>query len=119
MDKYTAITGNETVLDTRDIDVRIEYLERDDDDATDDERAELAYLIELRDSALIADWHYGATLIHDDHFEEYAQEMAEDIGAINRDAAWPYMHIDWAAAADALQEDYFSVEVNGNTYWVR
>lgn len=57
------------------------------------------------------------TMIPDDDFERYAQELAEDIGLIDRGVRWPYTCINWAEAAQELQEDYTSVEVNGITYW--
>jgi hypothetical protein len=33
------------------------------------------------------DWERA--LINDDYFQEYAEELAYDIGAIDRDAGWP------------------------------
>lgn len=64
------------------------------------------------------DW-YPVTLVRDSHFKDYAQELAEDIGAINSDATWPNNCIDWERAARELQYDYTSVEFDGVTYWVR
>jgi antirestriction protein len=49
----------------------------------------------------------------------YAQDFAEDIGAIDRNAGWPLGCIDWEAAADELKSDYSSIEFDGVTYWVR
>ncbi len=66
-----------------------------------------------------SDWQYGETLIRDSYFEDYAQELASDIGAINRDADWPLNCIDWAEAAEQLQQDYTSVDYDGVTYWIR
>jgi hypothetical protein len=87
---------------------------------TEDEAEELAALLALQDEASGAsDWTYGETLIRDDYFKDYAQELAEDIGAINPEASWPLNHIDWGAAADALKMDYTPVEWSGVTYWVR
>lgn len=57
------------------------------------------------------------TMIPDNEFENYAQELAEDIGAINSDARWPLNCIDWKEAAEELQQDYCSVDVDGETYW--
>jgi len=57
------------------------------------------------------------TLIPDDEFEDYARELAYDIGAISREAPWPQSCIDWEAAADALQVDFTSWEYDGRTYW--
>ena len=62
---------------------------------------------------------HGETLIRDTYFEDYARELAEDIGAINRDASWPNNCIDWEEAASQLQQDYFSVEYGDVIYWIR
>jgi hypothetical protein len=58
-------------------------------------------------------------MIAESDFVEYAQELAEDIGAIDRNAKWPLHHIDWAAAAEDLKQDYQEVEFDGDTYLVR
>lgn len=77
-------------------------------------------LIELRDQAQgYGDWDHGETLIHESKFKEYAEQLAEDIGAIDRHAAWPLTHIDWEAAAQDLRADYMEVEFNGDTYLMR
>ena len=59
------------------------------------------------------------TMIPADDFTDYAQELAEDIGAIDRDAKWPVYCIDWERAARELKMDYASVRVNGTTYYFR
>jgi len=64
------------------------------------------------------DW-YPVTLIRDSYFRDYAEELADDIGAINRDALWPCNCIDWDETADQLKQDYTTVEFDGVTYWVR
>lgn len=61
----------------------------------------------------------GVTIIRDDDFEDYARELAEDIGAIQSDAGWPMDYIDWERAADALKMDYSSITLGGYEYWVR
>ena len=65
------------------------------------------------------DWTHGLTLISDSHFVDYAQQLAEDIGALDRDAQWPLYHIDWEAAAESLQMDYTSVILDGVAFWYR
>jgi antirestriction protein len=47
--------------------------------------------------------------------EEFAQQIAEDIGALDRDAKWPMTCIDWAAAWRELElgEDYWSYPAGG------
>jgi antirestriction protein len=59
------------------------------------------------------------TMIPADDFTDYARELAEDIGAIDRDAKWPVYCIDWEWAARELKMDYTSVEVNGIKYYFR
>lgn len=67
-----------------------------------------------------SDWIHGATLIRDDYFQEYAEQLAEDIhGDGIRDASWPFCCIDWEKAATELQMDYTSIDFDGVTYWVR
>lgn len=66
-----------------------------------------------------SDWRHGESLIRDSYFEEYAQDLAEDIGAIDRNAAWPMSCIDWEQAARELKMDYTPIDFDGVTYWVR
>jgi len=109
------------VIDSRDLIALLEELEAMDDepDALDDD--ELETRDEIRELAEqgITDWIYGATLIRDDYFERYAQEVASDIGAIDKEAGWPLAHIDWEAAADALKRYYMQVSYLGVDYWAR
>lgn len=81
-------------------------------------RALLAAIDALAEEG-IEDWQYGATLIHEDHFTAYAEELADDIGAVNREASWPLTHIDWEAAAESLKQDYTEVDFRGTTYYAR
>jgi len=64
------------------------------------------------------DW-YPVTLINQDHFTDYAQELAEETGSVNRDARWPNNHIDWDAAADDLKQDYSTVDFEGVSFYYR
>lgn len=132
------------VFDSRDVVARVEWLEAEiadlvaqigDSTAPDDfvsERYDLVdYRRELGDlkafvdevAGDVADWEYGETFISDDYFETYAKETAYDIGAVDRDAAWPANRIDWEAAADDLKMDYQSFELTLDgitfTYWAR
>lgn len=123
------ITADE-VLDSRDILERLGELEdlRSDHEGGKEawaaefpeEAQELAALAALdAECSSVPDWSYGETLIRDDYFETYAEELADDIGAIKRDAAWPLNCIDWEKAARQLQQDYTDVQFLGSTYWVR
>src|SRR5579859_7585544 len=78
-------------------------------DFGEEEYNELKTLKALEEEASgCADWAHGETLIRDSYFEEYAQEFAEDIGAVQKGMSWPYTCIDWEQAASELQQDYTS-----------
>ena len=118
------ITSSDDMIDVRDVIARFEELETTLEDAgvterdietvlsadgeTDlteesEELTRLAALLEDLcgnggDEQWKGDW-YPITLIRDSYFEDYAQELADDIGAINSDATWPNNCIDWERAA--------------------
>jgi len=143
-DKELSDFASDDVFDSRDMQARIDELESDIEDRESDDTSigaeldadalelmreeleamkdELAALIEFRDEVegYASDkFRDGITFIADDYFETYAEEYADDIGAIDRNASWPLSHIDWTAAADELKVDYTSVELDGNTFWYR
>lgn len=64
-------------------------------------------------------WEYGEILIRDSYFKEYAKQLAEDIGAIGSNVAWPLCCIDWDKAVKELKHDYTSVDYDGVAYWIR
>jgi hypothetical protein len=119
-------------VDVRDIIERVEELENtvppaEESDGDDNEdREELATLVGILDDLKgnggdeqwRGDW-YPTTLIRETYFEDYARELAEDIGAIDKDAAWPDRHIDWEAAAQELLQDYQETDIEGTTYYYR
>ena len=137
----TQISNTQDIIDSRDIleriaDLRSEWAENTGDDPDDyvltgddwavglgeDGAAEMAALTSLVDALrnLGGDTpENGIPLVHEAYFEDYARELAEDIGAVDREAAWPLGYIDWEAAAAALLMDYSSVDFDGQTYWVR
>lgn len=133
----------EDVIDVRDVIARVEELREERDTfelghpdgctveapgewagLNPDDAAELAALEAILDDLegnggdeLWEGSWYPVTLIRDRYFEDYAQELAEDIGAVNASAAWPNNCIDWERAARELQMDYTSTEIDGVTYW--
>lgn len=112
-DQYT------DMIDTRDIIARIAELEEEPDLANDDD--ELVDLTAFADDlgSACPDFGYGATVVHEDYFEDYARQFAEDIGAIPSDTSWPCTCINWEEAAHQLRQDYTAVEYRGQTFWVR
>ena len=83
------------------------------------EGAEHKQIVELEQEINSSEWQHGLELIADSYFEEYAEQLADDIGAIDRNAIWPVNCIDWEKAARELQMDYSSVDFDGETYWYR
>lgn len=114
---------DEDVLDLRDL---IEYLDNYPTSRRDPDwdRDEANLVRRLKRDLMDHDIDRGyaenePTAIAEKYFEEYAEEFANDIGAINRDAHWPLSHIDWKQAADALKEDYTEFKLGGRTFYVR
>lgn len=115
------------IIDIRDIIERVEELEPEvDSNGEGDHISEwkmlTAILSDLQGMGGDEQWRdewYPVTLIRDSYFQTYAQELAEDIGAIKADATWPHTCIDWEHAARELRYDYSSIEINGATYWTR
>lgn len=63
--------------------------------------------------------NYEPTLILASTFEEYARELAEDIGAITGEETWPLNCIDWEHAARELAYDYTTVTFEGTDWKIR
>jgi antirestriction protein len=91
-----------------------DWLELDEDDRN----ILAAYRENCGDSADIeqAREAYQGTYSND---EEFAQQLAEDLGSINDNANWPYTCIDWERAARELMFDYFAVDRDGERYYFR
>ena len=128
------------ILDSRDLQERIEELETELDALTEDLEAaeeeldtydgedeedlgelqeELDELLALKDISG-AEWRLGIAFIAEADFEEYAQELAADLyGEEIRNASWPFDCIDWEKAANALRQDYSSIDYQGTTYLFR
>ncbi len=85
-----------------------------------DERDELARVIRgLAEDLDGEGWEWGIGFIADRDFEEYARELADDIGAMPEHYTWPTSCIDWEQAARELRMDYSATEINGRTFWYR
>lgn len=121
----TEVSNDDEIIDMRDVFARFEEL-RDQDERDEEEDAEFDSLSSLigeckgngGDEQWQGDWYPGS-LIRDSYFRTYAEELADDIGAIDRNASWPLSFIDWEAAADALKQDYTTVDFDGVEYWTR
>jgi len=113
------ICPGEARISGRDVEKRIADLESDiafdkdnGEEPEEDAIEELKLLKELQD-----DITSDAYLIHKDAFEDYAEELAKNIYSIHE--GWPFDHIDWKAAADALLTDYTVIKFGDETYYTR
>jgi hypothetical protein len=114
--------------DTPDIDLHDAVLdakeELDDWDASEDAK-ELEQLKALAEEAESSpDWNVGETMISEDYFTKYIEELVDDCYELPKDFdtnEWPWRHMtmDWEAAADEAKQDYFEVMFGGNTYLIR
>ena len=138
---YNEPTLGENIIDSRDVIAHIEFLESeiaDLEEAAEETRTEdgetdadiIDRIAELRtdlepwtelasEGETLSDWMYGETLIRDSCFQEYAEELANDICNLEQSQDWPFRHIDWEAAADELRQDYTVLEFAGYTYYAR
>ena len=128
MTTCTELDLSADIIDVRDIIKQFEELEELQEsggylETSDCELSSLRELLaELEgtggDEQWRGDW-YPVTLIRDSYFKAYAQELAEEIGAVDADAKWPNNCIDWDYAARELRYDYTGVDVAGVTYYTR
>ena len=109
---------SEDRIDTRDLVDELAELEADHSADQDRAQAIRALFDALSNSAEDSP-EDGIFLIAEDAFEDYAQELAEDIGAIPDEASWPLYCIDWERAARELSQDYAGVDFDGTTYYFR
>lgn len=144
---FAPTDSNEDVLDSRDLVERQQEIEeeltpedaefyetfsspddfaehiRNHPDGDDDLAAEYMTLYDFNEEGQstfgAAEWDLGVTLVNDSHFEDYARQLADDVGAVRHAGFWPNQFIDWSAAAEALQVDYTSIEYDGTTFWGR
>jgi hypothetical protein len=127
----TAIDNFQDVIDSRDVIARIEHLEQlrqpgpvdlGEDNAADQDSlfAELAALEKLAAEAeqYADDWEYGAQLIRESYFTEYARELCEETGCVPENLPH-YIVVDWEATARNIKADYTTVDFAGVAYLVR
>lgn len=91
------------------------------DDEEDEYQTLLTTLEDLAGNGGDEEWRgdwYPITLIRDDYFVAYAQELLEDCGYIPKDfPSW--IAIDWDKTAETVQQDYSWVNIGSEQYWYR
>lgn len=119
----TNFTNTDSVIDSRDIIERIEYLQsltECGEEIDPDLLEELETLKELAEECeqYASDWVYGETLIHRAYFEQYVEEMLQDCGDLPRNLPH-YLYIDWEKTAGCIEQDYATVDFDGEEYLIR
>ena len=87
--------------------------ELDDGDA-----AELKNLKEIIEKMGSAATREHETLIRESYWEDYVEQLCEEIGDIPKDLP-AYIHIDWKWTAREIAMDYSTVELDGISYYYR
>lgn len=126
------LSNRHDIIDSRDVIARIDELESDleeydvadvaknDEHPFQDDAIELQILRALAEEGESSpDWNHGETLIRDSYFKYYAQDLAEQLGLMTSNQAWPHTCIDWDHAVSELQMDYTCVSYDGVDYWLR
>ncbi len=114
------IDNSENIINTRDIDIRIDYLaflddpdlSPEDKDLWEDEITELANLRELWSDL---SENRDVQLIRESYFGDYAREFADEIYGLDGNGASAYF--DYEKFADEYQSDFSSIEFDGVTYY--
>ncbi len=83
-----------------------------------EELAELESLKEEISDNSDEGFEYGIQLIHEKYIDDYLDELLEAWGYIPKDLPY-WIKIDWSATYDNMKEDYYEIELNGNTFYAR
>jgi len=86
-------------------------------EACDEQAEELACWIDVDEyedlKRVIDDITENLWLVHEDEFEDYVYDLADDEGFPR------WLAIDWEATADEVKMDYTAIEIGSNTYYFR
>lgn len=88
--------------------------------------AELGHATDETDAEAVADaldsleGSFSSGLIAEDYFEDYAQQLVEDLGMLPEGTSDVITsNIDWKGVAADLLHDYTSVRLDGEDYYIR
>ena len=122
--------STERILDSRDLDnllnrlqdEKAEWEENPDPDEveefTQDKADLLATLEEIKSEC--PEWAYGEVFIREDYWEDYCQQLAEDLGYISSEGNNPlFQCIDWGQWAELVKTDYSECSIGNETYYYR
>ena len=143
--KNVEIDYSSDVLDSRELDDRLEYLtsikdvradwmeskreamsdeeidelENNEPEEFDDAmKEELESLEEAKN--YISEWRDGNTLINMEHWAQYCKELVRDMDVLPKELpSYIENNIDWKGVADDLSNDYSTIDIMGNTFYYR
>jgi hypothetical protein len=122
-DAERAITGDEEDLDRFEsaqwlLEEAESELTSAESDFDKDAQEELELLRKLWEYADLG-WMHGVTLIHEDNFAAYIQELYEDTASSELDALPGILrgNINWYGVVKDAESDYTVIEWDGNTFY--
>lgn len=121
MKDLKVITGEEDVLDSRDIIARLILLEDlEPDQMSDDEAEELELLKQASElgKKYSDDWEFGAQFVAERYFEDYCRGLCEEDGSVPNDMP-DYIVIDWGRTADNMLLDYTEINIGRHIFFIR
>ena len=138
-----------SILDTRDLEKRIDELEalqdaikdahdavmHSDSDTREEAKSELHSCQQALDDAQeweteleelqsardeVGEWIHGEALIPRDEWEDYCRDLVADIGDLPKDLPrYIENNINWSGVADDLEADYSTLTLDGTEYLYR
>ena len=100
------------IIDSRDVIEAIDDLESiiDDEECTEEERKEATEALEeintfFEEFMESSEWTYGLTMISEEYWIDYVQDLVTDCGYINKDIP-SWIEIDWDTTAENIAQDY-------------
>lgn len=131
----TEITGRDDMISGGDVAARIGYLEIDEEDLDQDDRAELSALRALVAEAESVNSNWSEeTFVADNYFTAYIRDQSMELNAhiYRQDAkpyednpgvpvdwsASPFCFIDWDAVAADERRHYSSMGFDGRVFWL-
>ena len=82
-----------------------------------DELEEIENINEIEDE-IGSEFDYGCTLIHEDSFQEYCEELLEELGYVPKDFP-TWIEIDYEATSENMKQDYSELVYDGENYFYR
>jgi len=82
-----------------------------------DEIDEICQIDNIEDT-LGSEFEYGITLVREDYWEDYVEDLLVEIGYLPKDLPC-WIEIDWASTAYNVKQDYDEIEYQGDMYFGR